>query len=55
MHPKNERKDLCIPGDYKTDKYQIKVNDQIFDMDFEDPIFRLTGPVACIDKEDDLC
>lgn len=45
MHPKNERKDLCIPGDYKQEKHKIKINDQEFDIDFEDKIFSLKNPV----------
>jgi hypothetical protein len=43
MHPKNERKELCIPGDYKSDKYKIKINEKSLDMDFNDPIFALTS------------
>lgn len=55
MHPKNKKEDLCIPGEYKNQKYFITINDQKFEMDFDDPIFSLKQAVPPKDQQSDLC
>ena len=53
MHPKNSIKDLCLPGDYKNDEYQIKIGDKSFVMNFNDKIFTITEP--CSHAQDETC
>ena len=40
-----EEEDLMMPGDFKKDKYEIKLGgEQTVDFDYRDPIFNLTAP-----------
>lgn len=53
MHPKNELKDLCLPGDYKNHEYQIKIGAKSFPINFGDDIFSKTEP--CAHSTNDTC
>lgn len=53
MHPKNNKKDLCLPGDYKLDEYKIKIGSKSFPMNFNDKLFTITEP--CKHMENESC
>jgi hypothetical protein len=54
MHPSNDVKDLCLPGEYKNEEYQIKIGNKSFPMNFSEDIFSKTEPSAQL-KQDTCC
>eukprot|EP00356_Strombidium_inclinatum_P003935 CAMPEP_0170498290 /NCGR_PEP_ID=MMETSP0208-20121228/27377_1 /TAXON_ID=197538 /ORGANISM="Strombidium inclinatum, Strain S3" /LENGTH=178 /DNA_ID=CAMNT_0010775421 /DNA_START=423 /DNA_END=959 /DNA_ORIENTATION=+ len=41
-----EEEDLMMPGDFKKEKYEIKIDKATIDFEMHDPIFSLSGPIA---------